>query len=210
MAWAPDYVTTAELKAYLRISDTDDDTLLALWITAASRAVDKHCGRQFGQVATVEAREYATMFDSHRRCYLAVIDDLPTTTGLIVLDEDAVEITDYTLEPVNALLKGRPQERLWVTNSFGTAALSWPYNWPYPLVPTGRPLTITAKWGWTAVPSAVKMATMLQAARFASRRDSPYGIAGSPSEGSELRLLATLDPDLKTSLGAFRRDWWAG
>jgi hypothetical protein len=209
VTWAPDYVTTAELKSYLRISDTDDDTLLALWITAASRAVDDYCGRQFGQVASVEAREYATVFDSHRGCYLAVIDDLPTTTGLIVLDENAVEITEYTLEPVNALLKGKPQERLWLTSSFGTT-LNWPYSWPWPVLPAGRPLTITAKWGWTAVPSAVKVATMLQASRFASRRDSPYGIAGSPSEGSELRLLATLDPDLKTSLSAFRRNWWAG
>jgi hypothetical protein len=210
VTWAPDYVTTAELKSYQRISDTDDDTLLALWITAASRAVDKHCGRQFGQVATVEAREYTTVYDRHQGCYLAVIDDLPTITGLIVLDADAVEITDYTLDPVNALLKGKPYERLWLTSSSGTAALGWPYSWPWPLLPTGRPLTITAKWGWTAVPSAVKVATMLQASRFAARRDSPYGIAGSPSEGSELRLLATLDPDLKTSLSAFRRDWWAG
>jgi hypothetical protein len=71
-------------------------------------------------------------------------------------------------------------------------------------------MTVTSdKWGWPTVPTPAKVATMLQTARLAARRDSPFGIAGSPSEGSELRLLATLDPDLKTSLTAFRRDWWA-
>lgn len=203
MTWAPDYATSAELKSFMRISDTDDDTLVALWVTAASRAVDKHCGRQFGQVGTVETREYQTNLDPHRGCYLAVIDDLPTVTGLIVLDENAVEIDEYTLEPVNALLKGRPYERLWVT----TTATAMPYVTPYHVA---RPITVTGRWGWTAVPSAVKLATLLQASRFAARRDSPYGVAGSPTDGSEVRLLAQLDPDVKTSLGPFRRDWWAG
>lgn len=191
MTWAPDYVTTAELKSYLRISDTDDDTLLAFWITSASRAVDEHCGRQFGLVGSTEVREYTPVYDSHLRTYVTEIDDLAADTSLIVLDADAVEIDEYTLQPVNALLKGKPYERIYFDTCTASVTLS------------------SAKWGWTAVPSAAKVATMLQSARLAARRDSPYGIAGSPSEGSEMRLLATLDPDLKTMLGAFRRDWWA-
>lgn len=189
MTWAPDYVTSAELKSFMRISDSDDDALIALWITDASRAVDKHCGRQFGQCASVEAREYTPQYDTYRRSYTVEIDDLMTTSGLIVLDEDTTEVTDYTFQPVNASQKGRPYERMWVE--------------------TSSTLTITARWGWTAVPAAVKVATLIQASRFAARRDSPYGVAGSPSDGSELRLLAALDPDVKTSLSAFRRDWWA-
>jgi hypothetical protein len=189
VTWAPDYVTASELKAYLRISDTDDDTLVAVWVTTASRAVDDYCGRQFGQVATVEDRTYTGTWDRHLGRYVAELDDVQDVDDLVVVDEDATEVTDYTLEPVNALLKGRPYERA--------------------LLAVGGTLTVTGLWGWTAVPTAVKNATLLQAARLAARRDSPYGIAGSPSEGSEIRLLAALDPDLRTSLARYRRKWWA-
>lgn len=189
MTWEPDYVTASELKAYLRISDTDDDTLVAVWVTTASRAVDAYCGRQFGQVATAEARTFTPAYDRHLARYTVEIDDLQDITGLQVADADEVAVTEYTLEPVNGPARGKPYERIVVA---GCGAL-----------------TITALWGWSSVPVAVKNATLLQAARLAARRDSPFGIAGSPSEGSEMRLLATLDPDLKTSLGTYRRQWWA-
>jgi hypothetical protein len=189
VTWAPDYVTVAELKAYLRITDTSDDVQVALWVTTASRAVDDHCGRQFGQVAEAEARTYTTAYDRFAYNYGVEIDDLQDITDLEVADSGEAAITDYTLWPRNAVAKGRPYER--ITDAASGA------------------ITITGLWGWSAVPVPVKMATLIQASRFAARRDSPFGVAGSPSEGSEVRLLAALDPDLKTSLTAFRRKWWA-
>lgn len=189
MAWAPDYCTLAEAKAFLHVDDTDDDVQIAVAISAASRTIDRYAGRQFGKVAVVETREYATVYDRHLGCYVAEIDDLQTTTGLIVLDENAVEVTDYALAPENALQKGKPYERI--------------------LTSTAGPFTITASWGWTAVPVSVKQATLLQAARFMARRDSPFGVAGSPAQGSELRLLARVDPDVAVSLDPYRRNWWA-
>lgn len=190
MAWKPDYVTSAEVKAYLHITDTDDDALVAIWATTASRAVDDFCGRQFGQVDTAEERTYDAAYDRHEGRYVAVVDDLQDVTGLAVKDSGGTAVTGYVLGPLNAAAKGRPYERMTLTR--------------------GGRITVTALWGWSAVPVPVKQATLIQAARFAARRDSPYGIAGSPSEGGEMRLLATLDPDLKTALGrAYRRAWWA-
>lgn len=189
MAWAPDYVTSAGLKSYLRIDDTADDVFIALWATTVSRNVDDFCGRQFGRVALVESREYATVYDRHQGCYVAEIDDLQSVASMIVLDQNATEITDYTLSPVNALQKGKPYERIAVT--------------------VAGPLTISALWGWTDVPSAVPTGAYLQAARLAARRDSPFGISGSPQEQGEIRLLAQLDPDFRTSLKPLKRDWWA-
>jgi hypothetical protein len=188
VAWAPDYVTDAELKSYLRDTSSADDALYALWATTASRAVDNYCHRQFGNVSA-EAREYETAYWRHLCKHAAYIDDLQDVTGLEVLDSNGDEITDYTLGPVNALKKGKPYE--WIQ------------------VSVSGPLTITAPWGWTAVPSAVKLASRLQGARFAVRRDSPFGVAGSPDQGNEMRLLAQLDPDLKTALAKYRREVWA-
>jgi hypothetical protein len=212
VTWAPDYATVGEVKQYLRILDTDDDVLLALWVTAASRAVDRHCGRQFGQTATSEPRTYEAHFDSHIGCWVVQVDDLYGST-ITVTGPDSQAITEYEFGPVNALAKGRVYERLLLTRPVSAASSGW-WGWPYAAVaqsnqPRVKVTVSSAQWGWSTVPTPVKAATLLQTARLAARRDSPFGIAGSPSDGSEIRLLAALDPDLKTSLMAFRRDWWA-
>lgn len=59
------------------------------------------------------------------------------------------------------------------------------------------------------VPDVIQMATLLQAARFFKRKGAPFGIAGSPEMGSELRLLSRLDPDVELMLFGQRRIWGA-
>ena len=191
MTWEPDYVSVAELKSYIDGGDgTADDALLAIHVTTASRAVDGWCHRQFGKVAVVESREYSGVWDRHLGSYVYEIDDVQSIASMVIVDADANEITDYTLGPVNALQKGKPYERLYCTSP--------------------GPLLVQALWGWTDVPAPVKNATLIQGARLAKRKDSPFGVAGSPSQGSELRLLAALDPDVRTSLPAkYRREVWA-
>jgi hypothetical protein len=190
VTWAPDYVMSAELKSYLRIDDSADDVFIGLWVTTVSRNVDDFCGRQFGQVAALEERTYTPVWDRHLCAWVTEVDDLQDVTGLAIVDEDGAAVTDYDLDPVNALKKGRPYERIITTAR------------------TGK-ITPTALWGWSAVPSAVKVGPLLQGARLAARRDSPFGISGSPSEQGEIRLLAQLDPDFRTSLKPLVRGWWA-
>jgi len=190
MAWEPDYVTTAEVKSYLRITDDDDNALIGIWATTASRAVDTFCHRQFGSVDVVEDRTYHTAWDRLIGSWTTEIDDLQSVVALEVADGVGTLLADYELGPTNAEQKGKPFTRI--------------------ITSTPGPLVISGLWGWAEVPAAVKNATLIQAARFAARRDSPFGMAGSPSEGTEQRLLATLDPDLKTALGSkYRREWWA-
>jgi hypothetical protein len=57
------------------------------------------------------------------------------------------------------------------------------------------------------VPSAVKQACLIQASRFFTRRYAPFGVAGSPESGSEMRLLAKVDPDVAVILGPYVT-WW--
>jgi hypothetical protein len=61
------------------------------------------------------------------------------------------------------------------------------------------------------VPPSIPAALLLQASRLNKRRDSPFGIAGSPSAqgAGEVRLLARLDPDFITTLKPYVRKWWA-
>jgi hypothetical protein len=74
-------------------------------------------------------------------------------------------------------------------------------RWPKPRV------KVTATFGWTAVPDAVKLACLIQASRLFARRHSPFGILGSPETGGELRLLERLDADLVVSVRPFQRVW---
>lgn len=193
MAWAPDYVTATELKNFLRITDAVDDVELGFAITAASRAIDRATNRQFGLVAAPEARTYTAYWDKTRCKYVVYVDDFMTTTGLALADDDGVAITDYTLKPENADKEGVPWTHI-VINAGGNSREDG--------------LAATIKWGWTATPVPVKQASLLQSSRFFNRRNAPFGVAGSPELGSEMRLLEKVDPDVAVALGPYKR-WWA-
>lgn len=204
MTWAPDYCTAADLKGWLRIGDTADDTVLGWAITAASRDVDQFCGRQFGVVAAAEARSY--VWDGQKvdgRPALEV-DDVMTTTNLAVVTVDQsgtttstpVNGTNFDLWPANAAKVGRP----W-THLVARSGTSWPG--------CAGSTTVTAVWGWTAIPTSVLQATVLQASETFTRRNAPFGIAGSPELGSELRLLQRLDVDAARLLAPYKRHWGA-
>lgn len=197
MAWQPDYITSAELIAFAR-TDSADDAEAETIVTTVSRAIDRHCSlgtirRQFGQVAAPEPRRYTARW-SRRYCrWVVEIDDLMTSVGLVVAT-DAATITEFDLEPANAAAEGRPWTRLLLRRSNSVAV-------------TGErnEILATGRWGWNAFPVAVKMAAKFQGNRWLHRRDSPFGIAGSPQQGSELRLLDRVDPDVAVSLTPYVR-----
>lgn len=193
MAWVPNYVTDDELKLFVRVADTLDDVQVALAVTGASRAIDRAAGRQFGLVDAPEARVYTGEWDCVRGEWYVVVDDLMTEAGLTIT-VPAGTVTSYRLEPGNSVVKGMPWTRI-VVKADSAAK------------PDGLPdtVSVTAQWGWTAVPATIKQACLLQASRLLQRRDSPYGVAGSPDLGNELRLLAKVDPDVAVLVSAYRR-----
>jgi hypothetical protein len=207
MALYPDYATTADVKSQLRITDTADDAAVAIAVTAASRAIDKACDRQFGLVDAAAARFYQYEGAHISGRWAVAIYDLMTTTSLTVeLDQGQDGTyertltygTDFDLWPANAAGDVKP----WTHLVFRPQAAAWPAGFY-------QELKVTASWGWTAVPTVVKQACLIQAARFFVRRDSQYGVAGSPEQGNELRLLDRLDPDVAVALTAVRRHWGA-
>lgn len=199
------YATLNELKGFVGIptADTADDTTLTLALDSASAQVDAFCDRTFLADATVTTRDYAVQNTGQ-----IDIDPVSSTTGLIVASDDNNDGTyettwtlgtDFRLEPINAAANGQPYDRL---VALGT-------RW-FPKL-TYRPgVRVTAKFGWPGgtAPPPVKNATLIQAARLWKRKDAPFGVAGSIEFGSELRLLAKLDPDVESLLRPYRRNWW--
>lgn len=192
MAWAPDYTTVAALRrvAGIPATDTADDLDLALAVSAGARTCDLVTGRQFGQVAAAEDRYYRWAWDRRLGAWVAEIDDLMTTTDLVVTIDQAnsTTTTDYTLAPRNAPKLGSP----WTTIELGVAPVD---DW----------LLMSAIWGWSSVPPTIERANLLQSLRYWKRDDAPFGVAGSATEGSEMRLLEKADPDVRLMLQPYHR-----
>jgi hypothetical protein len=198
VSWEPDYCSSEELLHYVRANGTDigtEDALeIALSIAGASRAIDLYTNRQFGIDEEPTTRFYRSKLCSTNSRTVKV-DDLMSLVDVLVVTNDSTEsdIT-YTAAPVNNAAKGKP--------------------FTYLRLPGHRPtvefedVKVTALFGWTEVPAPVKEACLLQSSRFLARREAPFGIAGSPDQGSEMRLLARVDPDVGVSLGKYVR-WWA-
>lgn len=201
MAWAPNYCSVDDLAAFVRVDDDADHVEMSFAIAAASRAVDRACRRQFGRVTVAEDRYYSARWDDRRQRWVVQIDDLCTATGLTVsfdTNDDGTypdEIDNYQLKPVNAAAAGWPWTELVVHPSSTTI--------PTDLIDGVR--VHSGGFGWTTYPDAIIEATLLQASRLIARRDSPFGVAGSPEAGTEIRLLAKLDPDVDVSLAPYKR-----
>jgi hypothetical protein len=179
--WAPLYVPVDTLEDFVRVNA--DNPYVATYGEAASRAVDGYCFRQFGQLPAVDTWTYA----SHRAAqlrdgrWLLMIDDVQDTAGMTVA-VDGSAVTDFAMWERNAAGQGRP----YIGITLATR-------------PEGD-VDVGARFGWNAVPAAASGATWLQVNRWNARRESPYGVAGSPTEGSEVRLSAVLDPDVRAIL----------
>jgi len=196
--WKPVYASLAEMRDWLRIrevADTDDDALLGLKLSAASRAVDGSCRRQFGKVDSAVSRSYELRWSRTRCAYTAEIDDIMDLTDVEFTIDGAAALAaaDYSLRPRNALADGKPYTYIVVTAS----------------VPGDGILAGFGLWGWNAPwPDEVKESTLLQTSRLNIRRDSPYGVAGGSDSGTELRLLARLDPDIAPLVHDLVRAGW--
>jgi hypothetical protein len=193
MPWAPDYVDVDGddgLAAFVRADPADP--WVADYGTAAARGIDSFCSRQFGQLASPVAITYPARNAVRLRdgSWLLPVHDVQDTTGAALTVDGSVVAagaTGYRWWESDAALWGKPYTALQLaTRPYGDAVL-------------------TARYGWTAVPAAVPAAVRLQVNRWHTRRESPYGTAGSPDEGSMVRLTAVLDPDVRSMLAGLVR-----
>lgn len=191
MALGDPYITVAELEAFL---GKTDDGRFAQIVDAASRDVELFCHRQFNTDGIVTARTYRPLDR-----WTVFTDDFHTTTDLVVEtddDNDGTFETTWTTE-----FEVGPDGEGFVSGAggwpFWTLAAVTSQFWP---VRRRRTVQVTAQWGWAAVPSGIKEATLAVAAVLESkdqsgpiRSESIDGysvsfVAGSDAIGSTERL----------------------
>lgn len=185
----PLYAPLSEVKHRLKITDSDSvrDETLTRNLAAASRSIDKTCGRRFyldpQPVTRILNPKGRTTLDEDGWHLLTAdigdVDDLAVAVGRTPAWSDVT--AQVEAEPTDALDQMRPV----------TSLLRIGGPWP---AGGGQRVQVTARWGWPAVPDEVQEATVLLALRLSRRKDSPEGVLGS-SEWGVVRLSRT-DPDV--------------
>ena len=196
MAIVNGYVSRNDVKNALGLGTaalTPEDDEIDQVVNSVSRAIDDACGRFFYSTAgtvlyTAEDFLYLSIDDFSAITEIK-IDEMNAGTANVTLSAT----TDYRGEAVTAI-PGFPYTAVRIT-SFGTKT--------FPVGVT-QGVSVGGTRGFAAVPQPVIAATLLQCVRTHARRNSPYGVAGSP-DGGIIRLLSRLDPDVELMIRPYRR-----
>lgn len=187
------YATVDEYKTRVGAHSNDNDAQILAALNSASRLIDRSCSRFFTQdVSAVErifdgpggtsgdryyrdmaiVPEYLLIGASASRFYLPT--DISSTAGLVVkidLDGDYVQEqtltlnTHFWLAPLNAQVGAEltPYTMMDIVPNNGVCSY----------IPSQRRvLSITAKWGWPAIPGPIKEATIMVARQIAEIEES--------------------------------------
>lgn len=195
MAITNGYCTLNELKASLRIpvSDTLDDALLELAVESASRDIDQTCERQFFSTS-------ATRIYTPRDSYYCETDDIVSITTLKTSSaadgnfDVTWQTSDYQLQPLNGLAGGMalPQNIIYAVGDY-----------TFPIDDDEATVQIAGTFGFSSVPTAIKQATVLLAARIFKRNDSPGGVMGFGDLG--VIRVGRMDPDIDRLIQPYKK-----
>lgn len=201
MAITNGYCSLNEVKSALRITDSVDDSLLEMAVESASRLIDGFTNRLFYNDGTA-ARYFVAQSDT-----LVYVDDIPGTTAgtsiTIQTSDDGITFDttwsytngDFQLEPLNAVADG-------IDFSFYRIRATEDFFWP--ILGNEALVKVTSPWGWSAVPIAIKQATVIQGSRIFSRLQSPLAVAGF-NELGVVRVTRYLDPDVEQLVMPYRK-----
>ena len=168
------------------------DTILGLFATRGSRAIDRYTNRKPG--AFYVSADVTRYFDGSggTELWIGELAAAPTTvqvaeTGVLTTLTTWAS-TDYLLHPYNALDDGEPYRRLDIDVANGTKTC-W-YAFP-------KAVKIVGKFGYSAtVPDDVKQAAIIQAVRWFKRGQQAFSDTGAIVELGQLTYTKALDPDV--------------
>ncbi len=192
------YATATELRTYLGVGSEVTDARLTGALESVTAEIDQWCGRVFTMETEATARLYHAWNHTSAR-----VDDFWTADGLVVAVDYAGDGTylttlatsDYQLEPLNGVVGG---------------VSGWPYYRIRLLTRslpcrTARPgLSVTAQWGWSAVPAPVKQACLIMAAETMKLSEAPFGVAGFDGFGA---VRVRVNPMAERKLAPYRREF---
>ena len=197
MAITNGYCSLADLKAALRVTDAIDDSLLELAIESASREIDGYTERVF--YSTTGTRVYAPT-----NVFTVTTDDIISVTTLKSSSDGVTyDITwatsDYQLEPLNGVAGGlvTPFTRIRATGNYLMPSFSVGTFYELEAL-----IQVVGVFGWSAVPAAIRQATVILAMRLFKRLDAPLGMISN--DLGSMRV-GRFDPDVEALVAPFRK-----
>lgn len=137
------YCTNSDVKTYLGISSTSDDTLLTSLISRAQAAIDTHCRRTFE--SSTDTREFTVGVDTEDRMLYFDEDIVTITTVTSNADSTSsttVSSTEYVTHPRNV----KPYYAIEIKPSVNK-------DWNFKNDPQGG-VTVAGDWAYSTAPPA--------------------------------------------------------
>ena len=148
------YATPAEYRRVIGMTDAGLDADISVDLMAVSRYLDGEMRRFFSRDAASVIRVYAPQYDTKA----LTVDDMSAAPSQVRVDTAGdgtfatmLPVAAYELLPRNAVMSPEPAP-------FTQIALV-----PWGTLPTfraGQRVEVTARWGWPAVPEAIRRATI--------------------------------------------------
>lgn len=166
----PRYVPVATFKQWWKTEISVDDTLVEAAINAAETAIDNALQRRMVVASGTPSARVFRPTDSD----VLYINDAKTVTSIVENGTTLTSGTDYVLEPLNGI---------------SATGETWPY---YRVLRYGRcwytdgvkaTVTVTADWGWTAIPYEVIESCKIIASDMLSNRDMRNGLVAITEAG---------------------------
>ena len=167
------YLTEAELKAYVRSEIVTDNNLYVAAINSAEVWLDSKMSRKV-VLASVETPAANARVFIPSGSQVMFIHDCTTITSVVDNGTTLVSGTDYQPEPLNLLSdmgEARPYYRLRRLNGYWYSSIN------------KATISVTATWGWAAIPPMVKEACKIVAKEYFQQRDVAHGLIGITDVG---------------------------
>lgn len=187
------YCTTANVKAYLGISGSGDDTLIDSLVIRAQQVIDTYCNRTFE--AAENSNRYFDAYADVESKTLYLDADLCSINSITNGDGVTVTTSEYVTEPRNdapfyAITLKPSSAKSWEPNSDGDSE---------------NAITISGKWAWSAAaPADIVQACVRLTAFMYRQKDAQMTDVQVLDGGVSVTPLA-IPNDVKAILTPYRR-----
>ena len=185
------YCTVDALKAYLGVSDGDDDALLATLIGAAQATIEAQTGRTF-EASADSVRKLDACRDVHGRV-LWLDADCAAVTSITNGDGVVVAATSYVTEPRNTT-------PIYAVKLLSSSGVTWVGG-----TDNENAIAVTGKFVFSTTPPAdiVQACTRLAAFYYRQKDNMGEGDRAIVAGGATV-LPVNLPADVKTMLAPYR------
>lgn len=187
------YCTLTQLKTYVGVTGSGDDTLLTDCILRAQTMIDSFTQRRF-EAAADSSRTFDAVYDVRGR-ELWLDTDLCAITSITNGDSTSVTAGQIVSEPRNST----PYHALTLKGSSGLA-------WTYETDPEDA-ITVTGRWAYSVTPPAdIEQACVRLAAWLYRQKDSSADLDRPMMSADGTTLMpADLPADVQKTLRPYRR-----